>query len=130
MTHIQNTSLSLSQITVSQFFILPLALARLFNSVNKFKYNGIENVCVGQDSHSVTDQTQGNWNGIVGRIALEAHPVGYVRQLRVYPDVDKMQIRVAMRKGEWSKVTLWVDDRRPVVTRDSNVVLSLEDASL
>ena len=31
-------------------------------------YNGIENVCVGQDSHSVTDQTQGNWNGIVGRI--------------------------------------------------------------
>ena len=29
-------------------------------------YNGIENVCVGQDSHSVTDQTQGNWNGIAG----------------------------------------------------------------
>ncbi len=30
--------LSLSQITVSQFFILPLPLARLFSSVNKFKY--------------------------------------------------------------------------------------------
>ena len=35
-------------------------------------YNGIENVCVGQDSHSVTDQTQGNWNGIIGRIELQA----------------------------------------------------------
>lgn len=35
-------------------------------------YNGIENVCVGQDSHSVTDQTQGNWNGIVGRMELQA----------------------------------------------------------
>ena len=35
-------------------------------------YNGIENVCVGQDSHSVTDQTQGNWNGITGRIELQA----------------------------------------------------------
>lgn len=35
-------------------------------------YNGIENVCVGQDSHSVTDQTQGNWNGIVGRIELQS----------------------------------------------------------
>ena len=33
-------------------------------------YNGIENVDVGKDSHSVTDQTQGNWNGIVGRIQL------------------------------------------------------------
>ena len=35
-------------------------------------YNGIENVCVGQDSHSVTDQTQGNWNGIAGRIELQS----------------------------------------------------------
>ena len=33
-------------------------------------YNGIENVGVGQDSHSVTDQTQGNWNGIAGNIEL------------------------------------------------------------
>ena len=38
-------------------------------------YNGIENVCVGQDSHSVTDQTQGNWNGITGRIELQAAPL-------------------------------------------------------
>ena len=36
-------------------------------------YNGIENVCVGQDSHSVTDQTQGNWNGITGRMELQPH---------------------------------------------------------
>jgi len=35
-------------------------------------YNGIENVCVGQDSHSVTDQTQGNWNGIAGRMELQS----------------------------------------------------------
>ena len=27
---------------------------------------------LGQDSHSVTDQTQGNWNGITGRIELQA----------------------------------------------------------
>lgn len=37
-------------------------------------YNGIENVDVGQDSHSVTDQTQGNWNGIVGAMKLIAIP--------------------------------------------------------
>ena len=44
-------------------------------------YNGIENVCVGQDSHSVTDQTQGNWNGIAGRIELQATPVIYRRRV-------------------------------------------------
>ena len=50
-------------------------------------YNGIENVCVGQDSHSVTDQTQGNWNGIVGDIALSAVPAGQsIGRVRIYPD--------------------------------------------
>ena len=44
-------------------------------------YNGIENVCVGQDSHSVTDQTQGNWNGIAGRIELQATPIIYRRRV-------------------------------------------------
>ena len=29
---------------------------------------------VGKDSHSVTDQTQGNWNGVVGVMALVARP--------------------------------------------------------
>ena len=45
------------------------------NKLSILVYNGIENVCVGQDSHSVTDQTQGNWNGIVGRIELQAQPI-------------------------------------------------------
>lgn len=50
-------------------------------------YNGIENVCVGQDSHSVTDQTQGNWNGIAGDIALSAVPAGQsIGRVRIYPD--------------------------------------------
>ena len=44
-------------------------------------YNGIENVCVGQDSHSVTDQTQGNWNGLAGRIELQATPIIYRRRV-------------------------------------------------
>lgn len=53
-------------------------------------YNGIENVCVGQDSHSVTDQTQGNWNGIVGDISLTAVPAKLsIDRVRVYPEVAK-----------------------------------------
>lgn len=58
-------------------------------------YNGIENVCVGQDSHSVTDQTQGNWNGIAGRIELQARPKKLnVKSVRVVPDVKKRQAKV------------------------------------
>ena len=60
-------------------------------------YNGIENVCVGQDSHSVTDQTQGNWNGIVGRIELQARPKHInIERVRVYPDVAGMKVHVVV----------------------------------
>lgn len=66
------------------------------NEISIKVYNGIENVCVGQDSHSVTDQTQGNWNGIIGKMELQAHQQQYIRNLQVYPDVKGKQIKVVM----------------------------------
>ena len=60
-------------------------------------YNGIENVCVGQDSHSVTDQTQGNWNGIAGRMELQARGREMIGCVQVYPDVDQGSIKVIAR---------------------------------
>jgi hypothetical protein len=49
---------------------------------------------VGPDSHSVTDQTQGNWNGIVGEIALKTTPKTYFDDIQVFPDVDKKTAHV------------------------------------
>lgn len=54
--------------------------------------NDPETVKVGQDSHSVTDQTQGCWNGIVGK--MELRPFNNVDYVEVYPDVDKKTARV------------------------------------
>mgnify|MGYP002525264303 CR=1 FL=1 len=67
------------------------------NEITIRVYNGIENVCVGQDSHSVTDQTQGNWNGIVGRMELQAIPNDLsIRRVRVYPDAYMRMARVVV----------------------------------
>ena len=55
-------------------------------------YNGIENVCVGQDSHSVTDQTQGNWNGIAGRMELQAQPI--IWRKRVIPHLQEKAVDI------------------------------------
>ena len=64
-------------------------------------YNGIENVCVGQDSHSVTDQTQGNWNGIVGRIELQAQWKRVnIKQVRVMPDAAAKTVKVSVELGD------------------------------
>ncbi len=55
-------------------------------------------VDVGKDAHSVTDQTQGNWNGIVGRIELQPHDPIWIESQAIYPKNDgtvrvKLKIR-------------------------------------
>lgn len=62
--------------------------------------NHAENVGVGADSHSVSDQTQGNWNGIVGRIELQATPLLFADDIQVYPDIHTKtaKVRIALRQ--------------------------------
>lgn len=52
-------------------------------------------VKVGNDSHSVTDQTQGCWNGMVGKIELR--PVSFIKSAMIFPDVDKKEARILIR---------------------------------
>ena len=56
-------------------------------------------VDVGQDSHSVSDHTQGNWNGIVGRIELRATPRVWIEELQVYPHTANHSITVKGKLG-------------------------------
>ena len=57
--------------------------------------NRLEAANVGKDSHSVSDQTQGDWNGIVGKIELrEYNPI---KSLQVYPDIDNKKTRVKVQ---------------------------------
>ena len=62
-------------------------------------YNGIENVCVGQDSHSVTDQTQGNWNGIVGKIELRQGP--NIWRKCVVPDIANGIVTITINEATY-----------------------------
>ena len=49
---------------------------------------------VGDWSHSVTDHTQGNWNGIIGRLELTARPVVRIKDLQVFPHVATRSVTV------------------------------------
>jgi len=44
-------------------------------------------VDIGENSHSISDHTQGNWNGIVGDLSLRATPTVWIEDLQVYPHV-------------------------------------------
>ena len=56
--------------------------------------NRIKEINVGPDSHSITDQTQGNWNGIVGRICLQTTPKTYFDDIQIYPEPEQKLARV------------------------------------
>lgn len=57
--------------------------------------NSLKKINVGPDSHSVTDHTQGNWNGIIGDIALQSFEPIYFDDIQVYPNLKK---RIALVK--------------------------------
>ncbi|MGA2864720.1 MAG: discoidin domain-containing protein [Verrucomicrobiota bacterium] len=56
-------------------------------------------VDVGSWAHSVSDHTQGNWNGVVGRIELSATSPVWIEDAQVYPNVAKRSVLVRTRLG-------------------------------
>lgn len=53
-------------------------------------------VDVGMNAHSVSDHTQSNWNGIIGKIGLMTKPALYIESVRIDPDVRQKQVRVGV----------------------------------
>ena len=91
--------------TPHRFDITPYIVAGAANEIAIRVYNGIENVCVGQDSHSVTDQTQGNWNGITGRIELQAQWNRLsIEHVKITPDLQNKKVKVEVTYDKHSTV--------------------------
>ena len=54
---------------------------------------------IGENSHCVTDHTQGNWNGIVGKIELRARPLVWIEEAQVFPSVTNKSVHVVIQIG-------------------------------
>lgn len=54
---------------------------------------------IGEWCHAVTETTQTNWNGIIGRIALAASDPVWVESVQVYPDLKKNTADVVVTIG-------------------------------
>lgn len=94
-------------------------------------YNGIENVCVGQDSHSVTDQTQGNWNGIAGRIELRCKGHNSIDNVQVWGDIGKSLARIVVT-GIKDKLTFHLNGKEIKTTKlnDSTYIMPISNPQL
>jgi hypothetical protein len=60
---------------------------------NSLKYN------MGKDAHSTSEQTQSNWNGMIGRLELRATDPVWIEDVQVYPDVDRRLAKVRVVVG-------------------------------
>ena len=49
---------------------------------------------IGKNAHGVTDHTQTDWNGIIGKIELQAMPEKYVDYIMTFPDAKNKRLAV------------------------------------
>lgn len=86
---------------------------------NSIKYD------VGINAHSISDHTQTNWNGIIGRIELQATDPVWVKDIQVYPDLKNKSARLYVTIGNTTgrdapgtvtvRAESWNTDRKHVV---------------
>lgn len=59
--------------------------------------NRVKDINVGINSHSITDHTQTNWNGMIGKIYVAACPTVYINDVRLYPDIKNKEVLVRLQ---------------------------------
>ncbi|HET9571524.1 MAG TPA: beta-glucuronidase [Bacteroidales bacterium] len=82
---------------VPQVFDLTTALKPGKHTITLRIDNRIGLVNVGPDSHSVSDQTQGNWNGVVGKMLLQSGAKIYFDDVQVYPNLTEKKARIKVQ---------------------------------
>lgn len=54
--------------------------------------NRVKDIDPGIDAHSISDNTQTNWNGIIGKMELTSRSPVYISDVQLYPDIDKKKV--------------------------------------
>lgn len=75
-------------------------LAVEVDNSNYSAYFGNGNESRSTKTHMLTEETQTNWNGIIGQIELRATDPVYMKDILVYPDVEKKtaQVKIVIKK--------------------------------
>lgn len=60
------------------------------------------------DGHQLCEHTQTNWNGMLGRVELEARPSCHISDLQAWPDPETQQLKLSLTLNRLGKGTLAV----------------------
>jgi hypothetical protein len=90
-------------------------------------------VDIGVNSHSISDHTQGNWNGIAGEIGLKATAQVWIEDMQVFPHVQSKSVtiqgRIGNLTGKAGKGTLSLLIRPDVIQQQANVAWDIQGGS-
>jgi hypothetical protein len=53
-------------------------------------------VPVGVNSHSISDHTQSNWNGIAGELSIRTTSSVYIDDIKIYPDIKEKKAKIVV----------------------------------
>ena len=59
--------------------------------------NRVNEIDPGINAHSISDHTQTNWNGMVGKLVLSADPPIYFEDIRLFPDLSNDIVRIKLK---------------------------------
>ncbi len=91
-------------------------------------------VNIGINAHSIGDQTQSAWNGIVGQIKLDAQPPVWIEDVQVYPDIERHSANVTVVVGNTTgdavrgKLSVWATGPKGVRTDPIELAYRAEHA--
>ena len=75
--------------------------------------NRTKEIDPGMNSHSISDHTQTNWNGMVGQLFLESRPAVNIHNIQVFPDIQNKKftakIDVKNPTGKPTKIKLEIN---------------------
>jgi hypothetical protein len=87
-----------NDLLTAQFYNLSDKLTPGKHKITVLIINGSGSVPDGvTGSHAWTEHTQSNWNGIVGKLCLEASNPAHIESIQVYPDIEKKIITLKVK---------------------------------
>ena len=96
--------------------------------------NRIKDIDVSSDAHSITDNTQSNWNGIVGELKLTGRDLLNVKDVKIFPDIQnkvaQLEIELQNETGSAQKGTLKITAESASADSQQKISKQLTDFSI
>ncbi len=118
---------------------LPASLVAGSHKLTVCVDNRIKDIDVGADAHSVSDNTQSSWNGIVGQMKLIQKEPVHISRVSIYPDVENkllnVEVEIENLSGEDQQIILSLeakstDGKSVVQAKKQEVALLANDKNL